>query len=69
MILIPGLAASVCAVAALFTLQAAHAGTTLTRDNGAPVGDNQNSPTAGPTGPSLLQDVQLLKKLRAGTQA
>ena len=29
---------------------------TLTRDNGSPVGDNQNSQTAGPEGPSLLQD-------------
>ncbi|PVZ20611.1 catalase [Pseudomonas sp. URIL14HWK12:I9] len=37
---------------------------TLTRDNGAPVGDNQNSQTAGPNGPTLLQDVQLLQKLQ-----
>ncbi|WP_426142512.1 catalase KatB [Pseudomonas sp. DWP3-1-2] len=37
---------------------------TLTRDNGAAVGDNQNSQTAGPTGPVLLQDVQLLQKLQ-----
>ncbi|ACT05846.1 Catalase [Dickeya chrysanthemi Ech1591] len=37
---------------------------TLTRDNGAPVGDNQNSQTAGPNGPVLLQDVQLLQKLQ-----
>ncbi|HEX8594188.1 MAG TPA: catalase KatB [Pseudomonas sp.] len=37
---------------------------TLTRDNGAPVGDNQNSQTAGPSGPVLLQDVQLLQKLQ-----
>lgn len=36
----------------------------LTRDNGAPVGDNQNSQTAGPTGPVLLQDVQLIQKLQ-----
>ena len=35
---------------------------TLTRDNGAPVGDNQNSQTAG--GPVLLQDEQLLQKLQ-----
>ena len=27
---------------------------TLTRQNGAPVGDNQNSQTAGPWGPVLL---------------
>ncbi|WP_240630180.1 catalase KatB [Brenneria alni] len=37
---------------------------TLTRDNGAPVGDNQNSQTAGVNGPVLLQDVQLLQKLQ-----
>ena len=36
----------------------------LTRDNGAPVGNNQNSQTAGPNGPTLLQDVQLLQKLQ-----
>jgi catalase len=37
---------------------------TLTRDNGAPVGDNQNSQTAGPGGPALLQDIHLLQKLQ-----
>ena len=37
---------------------------TLTKDNGAPVGDNQNSQTAGPGGPTLLQDVHLLQKLQ-----
>jgi catalase len=37
---------------------------TLTRDNGAPVGDNQNSQTAGPEGPTLLQDAQLIEKLQ-----
>lgn len=37
---------------------------TLTRDNGAAVGDNQNSQTAGPNGPVLLQDVQLVQKLQ-----
>lgn len=36
----------------------------LTRDNGAPVGDNQNSQTAGAGGPTLLQDVQLIQKLQ-----
>ncbi|EAA5922545.1 catalase [Salmonella enterica] len=36
----------------------------LTRDNVAPVGDNQNSQTAGADGPALLQDVQLLQKLQ-----
>lgn len=37
---------------------------TLTKDNGAPVGDNQNSQTAGPHGPVLLQDTQLIQKLQ-----
>lgn len=36
---------------------------TLTRDTGAPVGDNQNSQTAGESGPVLLQDVHLIEKL------
>lgn len=36
----------------------------LTRDNGAAVGDNQNSQTAGANGPVLLQDVQLIEKLQ-----
>src|SRR6266851_2315457 len=36
----------------------------LTRDNGSPVGDNQNSQTAGPEGPVLLQDSQLVEKLQ-----
>ncbi|MEE3507110.1 MULTISPECIES: catalase [unclassified Pseudomonas] len=36
----------------------------LTRDNGALVGDNQNSQTAGEHGPVLLQDVQLIQKLQ-----
>lgn len=36
---------------------------TLTRSSGAPVGDNQNSQTAGPLGPTLLQDHHLIEKL------
>ena len=35
----------------------------LTTRNGAPVVDNQNSMTAGPRGPILLQDVWFLEKL------
>lgn len=35
----------------------------LTTDAGAPVPDNQNSLTAGPRGPLLIQDYQLLEKL------
>ncbi len=33
----------------------------LTTSWGAPVGDNQNSMTAGQRGPTLLQDVHLLE--------
>jgi catalase len=36
---------------------------TLTTESGAPVVDNQNSQTAGPNGPTLLQDHHLLEKL------
>lgn len=35
----------------------------LTRSTGAPVGNNQNSLTAGPSGPTLLQDHHLIEKL------
>jgi catalase len=35
----------------------------LTTNFGAPVPDNQNSLTAGPRGPVLLQDIQLIEKL------
>src|ERR1700722_7807217 len=35
----------------------------LTTDSGAPVADNQNSRTAGPAGPVLLEDHQLIEKL------
>jgi len=37
---------------------------TMTRDTGAPVGDNENSQTAGPEGPVLLQDSALIEKLQ-----
>ena len=50
-------------VAMLATVTAAQAAP-LTKDNGAPVGDNQNSITAGPNGSVLLQDVQLVQKLQ-----
>ncbi|MPZ57053.1 MAG: catalase [Rhizobiales bacterium] len=36
---------------------------TLTTTAGAPVPDNQNSVTAGPRGPVLMQDYQLIEKL------
>ena len=35
----------------------------LTTTAGAPVADNQNSLTAGPLGPLLVQDYQLIEKL------
>jgi len=37
--------------------------TPMTRDTGAPVGDNQNSKVAGPDGPVLLEDFNLIEKL------
>src|SRR5260370_8538625 len=36
---------------------------TLTKTAGAPIADNQNSETAGPRGPLLMQDYQLIEKL------
>jgi catalase len=36
---------------------------TLTTSGGAPIADNQNALTAGPRGPVLMQDCQLLEKL------
>lgn len=36
---------------------------TLTTTAGAPIADNQNSQSAGPRGPLLMQDYQLLEKL------
>lgn len=37
--------------------------TTMTTTAGAPIADNQNSISAGPRGPLLMQDYQLLEKL------
>lgn len=54
--------AAAFALGALLAVQAS--ASTMTRDNGAPVGDNQNSQTAGPNGPVLLQDVHLIQKLQ-----
>jgi catalase len=39
------------------------AGDQLTTSAGNPIADNQNSLTAGPRGPLLLQDYQLIEKL------
>lgn len=49
---------------ALSLLSLSAQASTLTSDNGAAVGDNQNSQTAGANGPVLLQDVQLIQKLQ-----
>ena len=35
----------------------------LTNEVGAPVADNENSITAGPRGPVVMQDVWLMEKL------
>ena len=35
----------------------------LTSASGAPIGDNQNSQTAGPRGPVLMQDWWLIEKM------
>jgi catalase len=37
--------------------------TPMTRDTGAPVGDNQNSKVIGPEGPVLLEDFNLIEKI------
>ena len=55
---------TVLAVALSFGFTSVAFAQTLTKDNGAPVGDNQNSQTAGPNGPVLLQDSQLIEKLQ-----
>jgi len=55
--------ASVLLCATLVASSVLHA-EPLTRDNGAPVGNNQHSQTVGAAGPTLLQDVQLLQKLQ-----
>jgi catalase len=41
---------------------------TRTTSAGNPVADNQNSITAGPRGPVLLQDYQLIEKLAHQTR-
>lgn len=56
-----GLGASLLSFALVAGAQPA---ATMTDDNGATVGDNQNSQTAGPDGPVLLQDGHLLQKLQ-----
>ncbi|WP_213878985.1 catalase [Pseudomonas sp. dw_358] len=53
----------ICALVASLSASA-FADAPLTRDSGAPVGDNQNSQTAGADGPVLLQDAHLIEKLQ-----
>src|SRR5690554_5113487 len=38
--------------------------TPLTTAEGRPIADNQNAETAGPRGPVLMQDVQLLEQMQ-----
>lgn len=58
------IAASILSIAsAIVTVQPVYA-EDMTRDSGSPVGDNQNSLTAGPEGPVLLQDSHLIEKLQ-----
>lgn len=52
------------ALSSALLLQQGASAQQLTRDNGSPVGDNQNSQTAGPRGPVLLQDAHLIEKLQ-----
>lgn len=50
-------------VAAMLTTSAISHADVLTRENGAPVGDNQNSQTVGDMGPGTIQDSHLIEKL------
>jgi catalase len=50
-------------VAGLLSTTALAAPAPMTQDSGAPVGDNENSKTAGPDGPVLLEDFHLIEKL------
>ncbi len=51
------------ALALPMSMAQAYAGTQITRDTGAPIGDNQNSKTAGADGPVVLEDANLIEKL------
>lgn len=57
------LTSSFAVLCALGIAGAAAAQAPLTTNSGAPVGDNQNSKTAGENGPVLLEDIHLLEKL------
>jgi catalase len=60
----PQLAFAIAALASSMALAQVSSPTQMTRDNGSPVGDNQNSQTAGPRGPVILQDSHLIEKLQ-----
>src|SRR6202140_5578196 len=50
-------------VLGLFSTTALAAPAPMTQDSGARVGDKENSKTAGPEGPVLLEDFHLIEKL------
>lgn len=54
---------AILAIASLSLTAGSVTANQLTRLNGAPAGDNLNSETAGPLGPTLLQDKLLVEKL------
>ena len=54
---------AIAVILGVASLQFAYA-VDMTRDNGSPVGDNENSQTAGAEGPVLLQDSNLIEKLQ-----
>src|SRR6202140_1444727 len=54
---------STLCVVGLLSTTALAAPAPMTQDSGAPVGDNENSKTAGPEGPVLLEDFHLIEKL------
>lgn len=54
---------TLCVIAASLGASVSLQAETLTRSTGAVVGDNINSETAGPLGPTLLQDHHLIEKL------
>lgn len=49
--------------AGLLSTSALAASRPMTQDSGAPVADNENSKTAGPDGPVLLENFHLIEKL------
>src|ERR1700720_2646654 len=54
---------STLCVVGLLSTTALAAPAPMTQDSGAPVGDNENSKTAGADGPVLLEDFHLIEKL------